>query len=52
VLYSSDDQELLSLRDRVLVLHDGMVSAELAEATLTRTQLVAASVGTAHGEVV
>lgn len=50
ILYSSDDHELLGLCDRVLVLHDGIVSAELSGATLTRNRLVAASVGTAHAE--
>lgn len=50
VLYSSDDHELLGLCDRVLVLHDGGVSAELSGAALTREQLVTASVGPAHAE--
>lgn len=45
VLYSSDDEELLGLCDRVLVLHDGQVSGELAGADLTRQALVAASLG-------
>lgn len=49
VLYSSDDEELLGLCDRVLVLHDGTISAELAGDHLTRSALVAASVGTVHG---
>ena len=45
VFYSSDDEELLGLCDRVLVLHDGAVRAELAGGTLTRGNLVAASMG-------
>lgn len=45
LFYSSDDEELLGLCDRVLVLHDGQVRAELSGATLTRTNLVSASVG-------
>ena len=45
VLYSSDDEELLGLCDRVLVLHDGQISRELAGADLTRQALVAASLG-------
>jgi ribose transport system ATP-binding protein len=51
VFYSSDDEELLGLCDRVLVLHDGMVRAELQGETLTRSNLVAASVGASHGSV-
>ncbi|HEY0737651.1 MAG TPA: sugar ABC transporter ATP-binding protein [Herpetosiphonaceae bacterium] len=43
ILYSSDDEELLGLCDRVLVMRDGVISAELAGPTLTRDRLVAAS---------
>lgn len=50
VLYSSDDEELVGLCDRVLVLRDGMIATELAGATLTKAHLVGASVGAAHGE--
>jgi len=52
ILYSSEDEELLGLCDRVIVLHDGQVQAELADVTLTRSELVAASMGTAHGGAV
>jgi ribose transport system ATP-binding protein len=45
LFYSSDDDELLGLCDRVLVLHDGKISAELAGDTLTHTELVTASMG-------
>ncbi len=45
LIYSSDDEELLGLCERVLVLHDGQIQAELVEDTLTRTELVAASMG-------
>jgi len=48
LFYSSDDDELLGLCQRVLVLHDGQVQAELSGAALTKENLVAASVGTAH----
>jgi ribose transport system ATP-binding protein len=48
MLYSSDDEELLGLCDRVLVLHDGRLSAELAGPMLTRAELVAASMGAPH----
>lgn len=50
LLYSSDDEELLSLSDRILVLHDGQIEAELAGETLTKTELVAASLGTMRKE--
>ncbi len=45
LFYSSDDDELLQLCDRVLVLHDGRVRAELRGESLTKGNLVAASVG-------
>jgi len=42
---SSDDAELLGLCERVLVLHDGHVTAELTGPTLAKSDLVAASLG-------
>ncbi|GAB4576058.1 MAG: sugar ABC transporter ATP-binding protein [Anaerolineae bacterium] len=48
LFYSSDDEELLGLCDRVLVLHDGMIRAELAGENLNRANLVAASMGTTN----
>lgn len=45
LLYSSDDEELLGLCDRVLVLHDGKIQAELTGASLTHSELVATSLG-------
>ncbi len=45
ILYSSDDEELLGLCNRVLVLQDGRISAELQGDTLTKEHLVAASMG-------
>jgi ribose transport system ATP-binding protein len=46
ILYSSDDDELLGLCHRVLVLHDGSVAAELhAGRDLTHENLVSASLG-------
>jgi ribose transport system ATP-binding protein len=47
LFYSSDDEELIALCDRVLVLHDGVVRAELQGDSLTRANLVAASIGAA-----
>ncbi|MBX2997677.1 MAG: sugar ABC transporter ATP-binding protein [Caldilineaceae bacterium] len=48
LFYSSDDEELLGLCDRVLVLQDGTIQAELSGDTLTRANLVAASMGSTH----
>ncbi len=45
LFYSSDDEELLGLCDRVIVLHDGLIRAELAGDHLTHSELVAASMG-------
>src|SRR5215217_3721904 len=45
LLYSSDDEELVGLCERVLVVHDGMIRTELAGARLTRENLIAASLG-------
>jgi ribose transport system ATP-binding protein len=47
LFYSSDDDELLGLCDRVLVFHDGRLSADLRGGDVTRTNLVAASMGSA-----
>lgn len=45
LFYSSDDDELLGLCDRVLVFHDGQLSAELSGTDVNRTNLVTASMG-------
>jgi len=47
LFYSSDDEELIGLCDRVLVMHDGVIRSELAGDSLTRSNLVAASLGAA-----
>ncbi len=48
LFYSSDDEELLGLCDRVLVMQDGRITARLAGADLNRSSLVAASMGSGH----
>jgi ribose transport system ATP-binding protein len=48
LFYSSDDEELIGLCDRVLVIHDGAIKAELAGDSLTKSNLVAASLGATH----
>ncbi len=50
ILYSSDDEELIGLSDRLLVMHDGRISSELTGASLTTANLVAASLGVARRE--
>ena len=45
VLHSSDDEELLGLCDRVLVMRDGVVRRELSGGDLNKSALVSASVG-------
>jgi ribose transport system ATP-binding protein len=45
LFYSSDDEELVGLCNRVLVLHDGNIKTELRGETLTRENLISASLG-------
>lgn len=49
LFYSSDDEELIGLCDRVLVLHDGAIVVELAGKTLNKENLIAASLGVSNG---
>jgi ribose transport system ATP-binding protein len=49
LFYSSDDEELVGLCDRVLVLHDGKIHTELAGAALTKENLISASLGVING---
>lgn len=50
VLHSSDDEELLGLCDRVLVMRDGQVRRELSGDEMNKNALVTASVGAQPGE--
>jgi ribose transport system ATP-binding protein len=45
ILYSSDDEELITLCDRVLVMFDGAVVKELGREALTHAELLHASLG-------
>jgi ribose transport system ATP-binding protein len=45
LFYSTDAAELANLSDRVLVIHDGKLRAELAGEALTEERIIAASVG-------
>ena len=49
LFYSSDDEELIGLCDRVLVLHDGAIRTELEGESLTKENLIAASLGISQG---
>jgi ribose transport system ATP-binding protein len=49
LFYSSDDEELVGLCDRVLVLHDGVIRTELSGTSLTKENLIAASLGVTDG---
>jgi ribose transport system ATP-binding protein len=49
LFYSSDDEELLGLCDRVLVLYDGKIRTELIGSKLTKEKLVSASLGITGG---
>jgi len=49
ILHSSDDEELLGLCDRVLVMREGQVVAELAGEPLTKERLLSASMGAPVG---
>ena len=52
LFYSSDDDELLGLCNRVLVLQDGYIRAELKGDALNRSNLVAASMGTDNANAI
>jgi len=49
LFYSSDDEELIGLCDRVVVLHDGQIQTELSGGNLNKENLVAASLGVGEG---
>jgi len=48
LFYSSDDEELIGLCDRVLVLYDGIIRTELSGPSLTKENLIAASLGASN----
>jgi ribose transport system ATP-binding protein len=49
LFYSSEDEELVGLCDRVLVMQDGVIRTELSGASLTKENLIAASLGISNG---
>ena len=48
LFYSSTDEELVGLCDRVLVVHDGLIRTELSGASLTKENLIGASLGVSN----
>lgn len=51
LFYSSDDDELLGLCDRILVIHDGAIRSELSGGLLTKSNLIAASLGASDEKI-
>src|SRR5512138_3474764 len=49
LFYSTDDEELIGLCERVLVMHDGKIRTELSGKTLTKENLISASLGVSEG---
>lgn len=49
LFYSSDDEELVGLCNRVLVMHDGEIQVELKGPALSKENLIAASLGVYDG---
>ncbi len=51
IFYSSDDEELIGLCDRILVMYEGQIRRELVAPNLTKANLVAASMGASDGSM-
>jgi ribose transport system ATP-binding protein len=51
IFHSSDDEELIGLCDRILVLFEGKIRSELTGSNLTKANLIAASMGATEGNV-
>jgi ribose transport system ATP-binding protein len=47
--YSTDAAELTAMCDRVVVLHDGRIRAQLSGADLTQERIIAAAIGGGRG---
>jgi ribose transport system ATP-binding protein len=50
LFYSTDVAELIALSDRILVLHDGRVRAELKGDDITEQRIIAAVIGSTQGD--
>ena len=46
LLVTSEIEEMVALADRVLVLRDGIIAAEISGAGVTETSIMAAAMGT------
>jgi ribose transport system ATP-binding protein len=51
IFYSSDDEELVGLCDRILVMFEGKIRSELEGPSLTKVNLVAACMGVSDGSM-
>jgi ribose transport system ATP-binding protein len=51
IFYSSDDEELIGLCDRILVLLEGKCCSELKGASLTKANLIASCMGVSNGSM-
>ncbi|RYD80541.1 MAG: ATP-binding cassette domain-containing protein [Verrucomicrobiaceae bacterium] len=51
VLVSSELPELLGMSDRIVMLHEGKLSAEFTRAEATQERLMAAAIGQAHASI-
>lgn len=49
IFYSSDDEELIGLSDRVLVMYEGAIRTQLRGDSLTKENLIATSLGATNG---
>ncbi len=49
LFYSTDVTELVNMADRVVVLHDGQIRADLQGTEITESRIVAESVGGGAG---
>lgn len=49
LMVSSDMPEVLGMSDRILVMHEGQISAEFSRAEATQEKLLAAAIGKSTG---
>jgi len=50
IMVSSEMAELLGMSDRILVMHEGRIAAELARAEATQEKILAAAMGADHDD--
>lgn len=49
IFYSSDDEELVGLCDRIVVMYDGTIKTELTDDRICKENLISASLGSSNG---